>query len=130
MKTTWLLLMTASPFLFAQDKQTKAPPPPMSFFVSSVGVGKGANLGGIEGGDRQCQSLAAAAGAGNRTWHAYLSAAAANGKPAVNARDRIGHVLVAQDVGRAVTVDDDRFHAVVWDAVRESKTVASIDLDA
>src|SRR5436190_20120536 len=62
----------------------------MSFFVSSVGSGNGANLGGLAGADKHCQTLAAAAGAGNRTWHAYLSAAAANGQPAVNARDRIG----------------------------------------
>jgi hypothetical protein len=85
-----LLTVLASSLVFAQAPQTKAPPPPMSFFVSSVGVGKGANLGGIEGADRHCQTLAMAAGAGNRTWHAYLSTAAADGKPAVNARDRIG----------------------------------------
>ena len=62
----------------------------MSFFVSSAGVGNGANLGGLAGADKQCQTLAAAAGAGGRMWRAYLSAAAANGQPAVNARDRIG----------------------------------------
>jgi hypothetical protein len=62
----------------------------MSFFVTSVGSGNGANLGGLAGADKQCQTLAAAAGAGNRTWHAYLSAAARDGQPAVNARDRIG----------------------------------------
>ena len=62
----------------------------MSFFVSSAGVGNGANLGGLAGADKQCQTLAAAAGAGGRTWRAYLSAAAASGQPAVNARDRIG----------------------------------------
>jgi len=90
MKTTLLLFVTAAPLMLAQDKQTKAPPPPMSFFVTSVGVGKGANLGGIEGGDRHCQALATAAGAGNRTWHAYLSGIGADGKTVVNARDRIG----------------------------------------
>ena len=60
----------------------------MSFFITSVGSGNGANLGGLAGADKQCQTLAAAAGAGNRTWRAYLSAAAAAGQPAVNARDR------------------------------------------
>jgi hypothetical protein len=64
--------------------------PAMSFFITSVGVGDGANLGGLAGADRHCQQLAQAAGAGNKTWHAYLSAAAANGQPAVNAKDRIG----------------------------------------
>lgn len=62
----------------------------MSFFVTSVGSGKGADLGGLEGADRHCQQLATAAGAGNRTWRAYLSTQAMGGQPAVNARDRIG----------------------------------------
>lgn len=62
----------------------------MTFFVTSVGSGMGANLGGLAGADKHCQQLAAAAGAGNRTWRAYLSVAAADGQPAVNARDRIG----------------------------------------
>ena len=62
----------------------------MSFFVTSVGVGKGADLGGLAGADRYCQQLAQAAGAGSRTWHAYLSAQEGGGQPAVNARDRIG----------------------------------------
>jgi hypothetical protein len=76
--------------LFAVAQQPPAaPPPPMSFFVTSAGSGKGADLGGIAGADRICQTLATTAGS-NKTWHAYLSAAAANGQPAVNARDRIG----------------------------------------
>ncbi|HLG58892.1 MAG TPA: hypothetical protein VI485_26335 [Vicinamibacterales bacterium] len=62
----------------------------MTFFVSSAGSGNGANLGGVAGADKICQTLAAAAGAGNRTWHAYLSAAASGAQPAVNAKDRIG----------------------------------------
>ena len=61
----------------------------MTFFVTSVGSGKGADLGGIAGADAHCQKLAAAAGAGNRNWRAYLSASATSG-PAVNAIDRIG----------------------------------------
>src|SRR5690606_22511863 len=63
---------------------------PMSFFITSAGVGNGGDLGGIEGADAHCQTLAAAVGAGNQTWRAYLSVAAAGGRPAVNARDRIG----------------------------------------
>jgi len=66
------------------------PQQPMGFFITSAGPGDGANLGGLAGADAHCQRLAAAVGAGNRTWHAYLSAAAAGGQPAVNARDRIG----------------------------------------
>jgi hypothetical protein len=68
----------------------EAQTPSMSFFVTSQGSGNGANLGGLEGADALCGKLAAAAGAGNRTWRAYLSASAMDGKPAVNARDRIG----------------------------------------
>jgi hypothetical protein len=75
-----------------QPPAGQPPPPqqPLGFFVTSAGPGNGANLGGLAGADRHCQTLAAAAGAGSRTWHAYLSAAAAGGQPAVNARDRIG----------------------------------------
>jgi hypothetical protein len=74
-----------------QAPQKKGPPPPMSFFVTSAGLGKGADLGGLAGADRHCQSLAAAAGGGNKTWHAYLSTSASGGQAAVNARDRIGN---------------------------------------
>jgi hypothetical protein len=63
----------------------------MSFFVTSAGSGKGADLGGLEGADRHCQTLAAAAGAGNKTWRAYLSTNAGAPGGAVNARDRIGN---------------------------------------
>jgi hypothetical protein len=59
----------------------------MSFFVTSAGPGKGADLGGLAGADRHCQQLATAAGAGAKTWHAYLST---QGAGAANARDRIG----------------------------------------
>ncbi|HVO95822.1 MAG TPA: hypothetical protein VMT22_23410 [Terriglobales bacterium] len=62
----------------------------MTFFITSVGSGKGADLGGLAGADKHCQALAQAVGAGNRTWRAYLSTSAADGNPAVNARDRIG----------------------------------------
>jgi len=82
-----------------------------SFFVTSVGIGNGANLGGLAGADNHCQTLAQAAGAGAnasgvKVWHAYLSTQAAEGQPAVNARDRIGKgpwqnsrgVVIAKDV--------------------------------
>jgi hypothetical protein len=65
----------------------------MTFFITSVGPGKGGDLGGLQGADQHCQSLAKAAGAGNRTWRAYLSAQAPtlNDPKYVNARDRIGN---------------------------------------
>ncbi len=80
----------------------------MSFFVTSTGPGSGANLGGLAGADKHCQSLAAAAGAGGRTWRAYLSQQPTANLPGVNARDRIGKgpwqnakgVVVATDVAQ------------------------------
>ena len=72
----------------AHAQQPQAPE--MTFFVTSAGLGKGADLGGIDGADRQCQSLAQAAGAGGKTWRAYLSTQAVGATPAINARDRIG----------------------------------------
>ena len=63
---------------------------PMSFFITSANPGQGGNLGGLAGADAHCQRLASAAGVGGKTWRAYLSTTAANGQPAVNARDRIG----------------------------------------
>lgn len=62
----------------------------MSFFITSGGPGDGANLGGLEGADQHCQTLAEAAGSEGKTWHAYLSTTAAGGGETINARDRIG----------------------------------------
>src|ERR1700730_10012557 len=75
----------------------------ITFFVTSVGEGKGADLGGLAGADLHCQTLAQAAGAGGKAWHAYLST---QGAGAVNAKDRIGKgpwtnakgVVVAKDI--------------------------------
>lgn len=64
---------------------------PMSFFITSVGSGNGADLGGLAGADAHCQVLAEAVGAGDREWRAYLSMITADGTPDVNARDRIGN---------------------------------------
>ncbi|NML17717.1 hypothetical protein [Azohydromonas caseinilytica] len=69
------------------------PPQPgsqLSFFVTSTGLGRGADLGGLAGADRHCQTLADDVGAGGKTWRAYLSTSAEGATPAVNARDRIG----------------------------------------
>jgi hypothetical protein len=72
----------------AQD--TSRVSPEMSFFITSSGRGFGANLGGLAGADAHCQRLATAAGRGEKTWRAYLSAPATSTRPAVHARDRIG----------------------------------------
>jgi hypothetical protein len=80
----------------------------MSFFVTSVGRGDGANLGGLEGADAHCQSLAEAAGAGGRTWHAYLST---SGEGAVNARDRIGPGPWINAKGVQIAANVDELHS-------------------
>ena len=83
----------------------------MSFFLTSEGPGDGANLGGLEGADAHCQSLAAAAGAGDKTWRAYLSVTAGGGRAAVNARDRIGDGPWFNFVGVQVADDVDDLHS-------------------
>lgn len=80
----------AAVLLLAATGGAQAQQADMSFFVTSVGSGKGADLGGLDGADKHCQQLASAAGAGAKTWRAYLSTQAMGGQPAVNARDRIG----------------------------------------
>ena len=98
MRTRTRLLVVASALVvvnttaFAQAAPVAQPTAPMTFFVTSVGKGDGANLGGLAGADGHCQALAEAVGLSTlvgRTWHAYLSAVGADGKP-INARDRIG----------------------------------------
>jgi hypothetical protein len=81
-------LMLAPAVAAAQQPAATAP---MGFFVTSRGMGDGANLGGLAGADKHCQTLAQAAGGGNRTWRAYLSQTAFQTTPQVNARDRIGN---------------------------------------
>jgi len=87
---------------FAQAQQAN-----MTFFVTSAGSGKGADLGGLEGADRICQSLAQAAGAGGKTWRAYLSTQGASG---VNARDRIGKGPWTNAKGTVIAKDVAELH--------------------
>ena len=112
MRTFRTLALAAAAATFLTSCATTPPTGPMGFFVTSAGSGKGADLGGLAGADAHCQKLAAAAGAGHRTWRAYLSVAptfASGNNPAVaaiNARERIGKgpwynakgVLIARDV--------------------------------
>lgn len=98
------LALALAPPMLATPAAAQAEP--MTFFITSVGTGDGANLGGLEGADAHCASLAAAVGSEGVEWRAYLSTTAAPGAPAVNARDRIGPgpwrnaegVVVARDV--------------------------------
>ncbi|MBL8588954.1 MAG: lectin [Methylobacteriaceae bacterium] len=82
-----LLAMSGAAFAQAQGPQPNAG---MNFFITSASPGKGADLGGLDGADAHCQRLAAAVGQGGKTWRAYLSQQAMDGKTAVNAKDRIG----------------------------------------
>ena len=87
--TTLLTLVVKS--ATAQMGPPPAPDPlPLGFFITSVGLGNGADLGGIEGADAHCQKLAEAVDAGDRTWRAFLSTQATDTTPAINAIDRIG----------------------------------------
>lgn len=79
----------------------------MSFFVTSAGPGRGADLGGLAGADRHCQQLASSVGAGAKTWHAYLST---QGAGAVNARDRIGKGPWVNAKGVTIAKDVDELH--------------------
>lgn len=102
------LTRVAVPVLLLLGAAAQAQSADMSFFVTSAGPGKGADLGGLAGADRHCQALAEAAGAGGKTWRAYLSTQAADGQPAVDARDRIGKgpwrnakgVVISNDVAQ------------------------------
>jgi hypothetical protein len=98
------------------QQQPAAPPqlpqaPNMTFFVTGAGPGKGADLGGLEGADAHCQTLAARHGAGGKTWRAYLSTQEAAGKPAVNARDRIGNGPWQNFKGTVVATSVDDLHS-------------------
>ena len=104
-KIVFAAVVLAAPLTVSYLLRAQAPPP-IGFFITSAGPGKGADLGGLEGADKHCQALAAAVGGGSRVWHAYLSTSPAGNTPAVNARDRIGTgpwanakgVIVAQTV--------------------------------
>jgi hypothetical protein len=98
-----------------QGRGQAAPPQPMSFFVTSVGKGDGANLGGLAGADAHCQQLAAAAGRGGAMWRAYLST---QGAGAVNARDRIGNGPWYNARGQMVAMNPAQLHGDTLDQAR------------
>jgi hypothetical protein len=85
--------------------------PPMTFFVTSVGLGSGGNLGGIKGADAHCQALARSVNAGAKTWRAYLSVTDLNGKGAIDARDRIGRGPWHNANGVRIAIDVDDLHS-------------------
>ena len=108
LRFSFLAPATVLLFCVSSDAQAQQVPqaPNMSFFVTSAPLGKGGDLGGLAGADAHCQQLAAAAGAGGKTWRAYLSSAETPTAKGIIARDRIGNgpwqnakgVIVAQNV--------------------------------
>lgn len=105
-----LAALSVTAFAAPASAQQAVDPARMSFFVTSVGSGKGADLGGLAGADAHCQTLAGAAGAGAKTWRAYLSTQAVGGAPAVNARDRIGTGPWTNAKGQVVARDVAHLH--------------------
>ncbi len=106
-KTLLTAGLAAAGLLGAGIALTQPPTGPMSFFLTSSGPGDGADLGGLEGADAHCQSLAEAAGHGDRTWRAYLST---QGPDAVDARDRIGPGPWFNVEGARIAADVDELH--------------------
>ena len=105
------MTILASAALLALAGGAQAQQSGMTFFVTSAGPGKGGDLGGLTGADAHCQKLAEAAGATGKTWHAYLSSNTPNdGKPATNARDRIGKGPWQNAKGAVVAKDVDDLH--------------------
>lgn len=102
-RTILILTLVAGAIGFANAQDSE-----MSFFLTSKGPGDGANLGGLEGADAHCQMLAESAGAGGKTWRAYLST---NGDSVVNARDRIGNGPWVSANGNQVASDVDDLHS-------------------
>jgi hypothetical protein len=105
---TILTLAATALFGLAAPAALQAQQANMSFFVTSAGSGKGADLGGLAGADQHCQQLAQAAGAGSKTWHAYLST---QGPGAVNARDRIGRGPWVNAKGEQIAQNVDDLHS-------------------
>lgn len=104
------LMAVAGALAFAFATSASAQTSAMTFFVTSAGPGKGGDLGGLKGADSHCQVLAEAAGAGGRTWRAYLSTQANGGATAVNARDRIGKGPWQNAKGVVIAKDVDELH--------------------
>jgi hypothetical protein len=114
MRITHAASLAALVFVTTAPSPGVGPQETMGFFITSVGSGDGAALGGLAGADRHCHTLAEAAGVRGKNWAAYLSAAARDGQPAVHARDRIGAgpwynakgVLVARNVAHLHSDDN------------------------
>jgi len=115
------MLALSAPLAMAQGGDKKGPPPPMSFFVTSTPKGDGANYGGVAAADQYFQMKAADAGAGNRTWHAYMST---QGPNAVNARDRIGNGPWFNAKGQRIAQNLSDLHGDTLEQARVGNTLS------
>jgi len=113
-----ITLCSLGSLMITRAQAPKSAPQPMGFFVTSAGLGKGADLGGLAGADQHCQKLAAAAGAGSRTWHAYLSTSA------VNARDRIGNGPWYNAKGARIAQNLGDLHGDTLEAARQGNNIS------
>jgi len=141
--TVMTLLVACGGNTPAQDPAASAPPPEtqtvpeslpmggeksvMRFFLTSRGLGKGGDLGGLAGADAHCQALAQAEGAGDHTWRAYLSTSATDGQPAVNARDRIGRGPWYNGEGLLIAANVDELHSEKARINKETATTERLD---
>jgi hypothetical protein len=114
LKIAAFAIASVAPVVMAGEVLAQQGPPQfpnMTFFITSTSGPKGADFGGIAGADRHCQTLAARAGAGGKTWRAYLSVQAVGGATAVNARDRVGKGPWVNAIGVQIAANVDDLHA-------------------
>lgn len=109
-KTGWGIAASVALLAVGISWNAQAQKSGMTFFITSTGSGNGADLGGLAGADKICQTRAAAVGAGKHIWRAYLSTTAAGGKPAINARDRIGKGPWYSADGRLIARNIEELH--------------------
>ena len=111
----------------AQSREMGGAKSVMTFFVTSKGLGKGGDLGGLAGADAHCQALAQAEGAGDHTWRAYLSTSARGGQPAVNARDRIGKGPWYNAEGLLIAATVEELHSETNRITKETAVTERLD---
>jgi len=120
MRSILIAAAVATAAISGLTAEARADATTMSFFVTSVGSGDGANLGGLEGADAHCQALAKAAGSPKSSWHAYLSTTAPMGDAGVNARDRIGKGPWMNFKGEVIASSIEELHSAQNNLTKET----------
>jgi hypothetical protein len=118
----WSLLACSAAALLTACGSLPGSKAGMGFFVTSTNPGQGGDLGGLAGADKHCQALATAAGAGNRTWRAYLSTQPVGSQAGINARDRIGKGPWMNAKGLVIAADIDQLHGANYLSKQASLT--------